>query len=171
MRDEILWVFDKEMVKGTVQCTSSFSGSSKVGLGVVPGERSFFHKNERNDPIVMKERIERFLNNVGTICKGTERKFLKRTFKIRNAFIFSRMRSKLRTHFKSGMCSKSSRNDWKIFLFDHLNPPLSALPHSMIMKGFGFKNKIFTNKIFSQCSVALKTCQYKYINTHIYYQS
>ena len=51
--------------------------------------------------------------------------------------------------------------------FDHLNPPLSALPHSMIMKGFGFKNKIFTNKIFSQCSVALKTWQYKYINTYI----
>ena len=46
-----------------------------VGLGVVSGERSFFHKNERNDPIIPKknERIEHVLKNIVTICKGTER--------------------------------------------------------------------------------------------------
>ena len=68
--------------------------------------------------------IERFLKNVGIICKGkkrngTEQKFLKRFFKIRNAFILSRTRSKLRMHFKSDMCSKSFRNNCKIFWFDH----------------------------------------------------
>ena len=50
----------------------------RVGLGVVPGERSFFHKNERNDQERSQcsekknERIERVLKNVRTICKGTE---------------------------------------------------------------------------------------------------
>ena len=37
-----------------------------VGLGVVPGERSFLHENKWNDQ-------ERVLKNIGTICKGTER--------------------------------------------------------------------------------------------------
>ena len=50
----------------------------RLGLGVVPGERSFFHKNEersRTIPSFQKknERIERILKNIGTICKGTER--------------------------------------------------------------------------------------------------
>ena len=47
-------------------------------LGVVPGERSFFHENERNDQErshrskKKNERIERVLKNIGTICKVTE---------------------------------------------------------------------------------------------------
>ena len=48
------------------------------------------------------ERIKRVLNNIGTICKGTERngKCLKRTFKIRFAFLLSRTRSKSGTRMK-----------------------------------------------------------------------
>ena len=37
------------------------------------------------------------------------RYWLKRTFKIRNMFLLSRTHSKSGTHFKSGMCSNSSR--------------------------------------------------------------
>ena len=57
------------------------------------------------------EHIERVLKIVGTICKGTERTFLKRSFEIRNAFLLSRTRYKSGTHFKSGMFSKLSRNN------------------------------------------------------------
>ena len=58
------------------------------------------------------ERFERVLKNIGTICKRTERNgnCLKRMVKIINEFLLSRTCSKLGTHFKSGMCSKSSRN-------------------------------------------------------------
>ena len=80
-----------------------------TGLGAFLVERSFLPENERNDPIVPKknERLERVLKNVGMISKRTERNgnFLKRTVKIVNAFLLSRTRSKLGTHFKSGMCS------------------------------------------------------------------
>jgi len=62
-----------------------------------------------------------------------ERKFLKRTFKISNSFILSRTHSNSRTHFRSGMCSKSSRNKWEIFLdlitWTHRTRP-SPSPHS-----------------------------------------
>ena len=51
-------------------------------------DRSFTRTNQtiKNDPIIPKKnkRIERFLKIVGTICKGTERKFFMRTIKIRN---------------------------------------------------------------------------------------
>ena len=52
-----------------------------------PREWSFFHKNERNDQERIhcskkkNKRIERVLKNDGTICKGTERKFLKERLK------------------------------------------------------------------------------------------
>ena len=42
----------------------------RVGLGVVPGEQSFFHENEQNDQ-EQSHRSEK--RNIGTICKGTER--------------------------------------------------------------------------------------------------
>ena len=60
------------------------------------------------------EYIERFLKNIGTISKRTKRNgnCLKRTSKIRNEFLLSRTPSTLGTHFKSGMCSKSSRNNY-----------------------------------------------------------
>ena len=66
------------------------------------------------------ERIELVLKNVGTICTGTEQNFFERAFKIRNTFILSR------TQFKSGMCSKSSRNNWNLITWTPpptLNPP------------------------------------------------
>ena len=82
---------------------------------MVPGEQMFFHENERNDQerSQKKKRIESGFKNIETICKVTERNgnCLKRMFKIRNPFLLSRMRSKSGTHFKSGMCSKSSRNN------------------------------------------------------------
>ena len=95
--------------------------SSWVGLGALTVERSFFPENEcsfprtngtiKNDPIVPKknECLEHVLKNIETISKRTERngKCLKRTVKIVNAFLFSRTRSKLRTHFKSVMCFSS----------------------------------------------------------------
>ena len=71
-------------------------------------ERSFFPDNERNDQerfhrSEKNERLERVLKNFVTISKRTERNGnrLKRTYKIVNAFLFSRTRSKLGTHFKS----------------------------------------------------------------------
>ena len=48
-----------------------------VGLDVVPGEQSFFHKNERNYQEryhcskKKNEHIERVLKNIGTIIKRT----------------------------------------------------------------------------------------------------
>ena len=52
-----------------------FLSASEFGLGALTVERSFFPKNERNDPIVPKknERLERVLKNIGTISKRTER--------------------------------------------------------------------------------------------------
>ena len=51
-----------------------------IGLGIVPGDRSFFHKNERNDQEwsirSKKKEGTKFLKKVETICKGTERKYL-----------------------------------------------------------------------------------------------
>ena len=47
-------------------------------LGVVPGERSFFHENKRNDQErsngseKKNERKARVLKNIGAIFKGTE---------------------------------------------------------------------------------------------------
>ena len=90
----------------------------KVGLGALTVERSFFHENERNDQErshrseKKNERLECVLKNIGKVSKRTERNgnCLKRTVKIVNAFLLSRTCSKLGTHFKSGMCSKSSRN-------------------------------------------------------------
>ena len=86
-------------------------------LGTFLVERLFFPKNKRNDKershcSEKNERLERVLKNIGTIKKRTERNgnCLKRTVKIVNAFLLSRTRSKLGTHFKSGMYSKSSRN-------------------------------------------------------------
>ena len=84
---------------------------SVVGLGAFLVERSLFPENERYD----QERSHRskktnawnaFLNIDRTISKRTERNgnCLKRTVKIINAFLFSRTRSKLGTHFNSGMC-------------------------------------------------------------------
>ena len=62
-------------------------------------KRSFFHKNEQNDQErshhfeKKNERIQRVLKNIGTICKGTERKLLEknvwnqeRVLIIKNAF-------------------------------------------------------------------------------------
>ena len=55
-----------------------------LGLGVVPGERSFFHENKQNDQErshrskKKNEHIEGVLKNIGTICKGTEQKLLKK---------------------------------------------------------------------------------------------
>ena len=70
-------------------------------------------KRSRMIPSFQKknERIERVLKNIGTICKGTERNGTEITQKER---LKSGMRSYYqervlsRTHFKSGMCSKSS---------------------------------------------------------------
>ena len=70
----------------------------------------------KTDPIVLKKnkRIEHVLKNVGTICKGTERNGTEITQKER---LKSGMRSYYQervlssTHLKSGMCSKSSRNN------------------------------------------------------------
>ena len=51
----------------------------KLGLGVVTGERSFFHENEQNDQEQShrsekkNKRIECVHKNIGTICKGTKR--------------------------------------------------------------------------------------------------
>ena len=53
--------------------------SATSELGVVPGERSFFYKNEWNDQErshrseKKNKHKERVLKNIGTICKGTER--------------------------------------------------------------------------------------------------
>jgi len=87
----------------------------ELGLGAFLVERSFFPENERNDQERShrsgKKRtlIERVLKNFGTVSKRTERNgnCLKRTVKIVYAFLFSRTRSKLGTHFKSGMCFQS----------------------------------------------------------------
>ena len=65
-------------VNGTRQSTYSFLVWSNLGLGVVPGQPSFFHKNKRKDQErshrskKKNERIERVLKNIGMICKGTE---------------------------------------------------------------------------------------------------
>ena len=94
----------------------------RVGLGVVPGEQSFFHEKEQNDQ-EQSHRSEKRTNAKNAFLKilerfvkeqnGTERNknCLKRTFKIRNTFLLSRTCSKSGTHFKSGMCFKSSRNN------------------------------------------------------------
>jgi len=80
-------------------------------------ERSFFPENEQNNQershrCEKNEGLERVLENIGTISKKTERNgnCFKNMVKIVNAFLLSRTCSKLGTHFKSRMCSKSSRN-------------------------------------------------------------
>ena len=76
-----------------------------LGLGVNPGEQSFFQENKRNyqerSHLFEKrtERIEHVLSNIGTISKRAEwnGNCLNRKFKIRNVFLLSRTRSRLKT--------------------------------------------------------------------------
>ena len=63
-----------------------------------------FRKKRTNAYSAFLKILERFVKERNGNC-------LKRTFGIRNAFLLSRTRSKLGTHFKSGICSKSSRNN------------------------------------------------------------
>ena len=72
----------------------SWESKMYLGLGPFLVEQSFFPKNKRNN----QERFHCSENG------------LKRTVKIVNAFLLSRTCSKLGMHFKSGTCSKSSRN-------------------------------------------------------------
>ena len=85
--------------------------------GHVPGETIVLSQEQtersRTIPSFRKnKRLEGVLKNIGTVSKRMERNgnCLKKTIKIINTFLLSRTCSKLGTHFKSGMCSKSSRN-------------------------------------------------------------
>ena len=113
-----------------------------LGLGAFLVERSFFPENERNDQeqshcFEKKERLEHVLKNIGTISNGN---CLKRMVKIANVFLLSRTCSKLGTHFKSWMCSKSSRNSSRLFYLitwppyppPTLNQQSPPLPRSML---------------------------------------
>ena len=73
-------------------------------------DRSFTRTNGtiKNDPIISKKRTNAysaFLKILERFVKERYGNCLKRTFEIRNAFLLSRTRSKLGTHFKSGICS------------------------------------------------------------------
>ncbi len=85
-----------------------------LGLGIVPGEKSFFYENEqklsRTIPKFRKKElthrmIERVLKNIGTIITNVERmKLLEKNVKIKSACLLSGTCYKSRTHFKSGTC-------------------------------------------------------------------
>ena len=68
--------FSKRVYTGT---TGPISESTRIGLGALTVERSFFPENERNDQErshrseKKNERLERVLKNFGTISKRTER--------------------------------------------------------------------------------------------------
>ena len=81
---------------------TSRAGRRSSGTIVLSRER--MERSRKIPPRHFKKRtnaIERVLKNIGTICKGREWNFFKRTFQIRNAFLLSR------THFKSGTYLKS----------------------------------------------------------------
>ena len=91
-------------------------------LGVDPGDCSFTKTTRfiKNDPIVPKKcsmwmRILKILDWLLKERTQNKWKLVKENVKIRNAFLLSRTCSQLGTHFRSVMCSKSSRNKGILF--------------------------------------------------------
>ena len=77
-----------------------------LGLGVVPGERSLFHENERNyqerfhRSEKKNEHIEHVFKNIEKIINRTnERILLEKSIKMRNAFLLLGTRSKSGKNF------------------------------------------------------------------------
>ena len=102
------WYYEISTIYWILKVVISRAGRVNGGTIVLSRERT---ERSRTIPSFRKknERLESVLKNIGTISKRTERNgnCLKRTVKIVNAFLFSRTRSKLRTHFKSVMCFSS----------------------------------------------------------------
>ena len=86
----------------------SLSGDCSWGTIVLSQERTERSRTIQNDPIISKKRTNAysaFLKILERFVKERYGNCLKRTFEIRNAFLLSRTRSKLGTHFKSGICA------------------------------------------------------------------
>ena len=112
------------------------------------------------------------------------RYWLKRTFKIRNMFLLSRTHSKSGTHFKSGMCSNSSR----IFLnFNnlvwsrsvgtsshiHIKRYINKFISSLLSRSFFYfvllkiDWKSCTPMLFLGCSMVVPCCIWHYVTSFI----
>ena len=98
------YIFTAQLKQVQLRCTSYIgTGRHFWGTIVLSQEQSHCSEKRTNEQNSFLKMLEGFVKE----RNRTERKFLKRRFKIRNAFILSRTRSKSRTHFKSGMCFKS----------------------------------------------------------------